>query len=365
MTRNRSTMPAGELDEPAGMVSFLHGPLAVGLPLERTAVMHKQRRWALALTALVMFTVSAPFGAAGADKKVRVVIIDGQNNHNWKATTPVMKTALEECGRFVVDVATSPARLIAPKKPKDETPDNLGKYKADLARFKVEEKAYREAMEKFQPDLSKYDVALSNYNGDPWSKKLQGDLEENLKSGKIGLVIVHAANNAFGSWKEYNQMIGMGWRNAKGGERLILDDGGKEVRIPSGQGDGSGHRYTGNFNVIIRDPNHPITKGMPLEWAHNRDELYDNMRGPIENVHLLATAFSKGTKAHEPMIWTVSYGKGRVFHTPMGHDANAMLCVGFQATLERGTEWAATGKVTLPLPKNFPTDKKVSVIGAK
>ena len=85
------------------------------------------------------------------------------------------------------------------------------------------------------------------------------------------------------------------------------------------------------------------------------------MRGPIQNVKLLATAYSKGTKAHEPMIWTVAYGQGRVFHTPMGHDVNAMKCIGFATTLLRGTEWAATGKVTIPIPANFPTDKEVSV----
>ena len=137
---------------------------------------------------------------------------------------------------------------------------------------------------------------------------------------------------------------------------------GKEVRIKSGDGDGSGHRYAGPFTVTIRDGQHPITKGMPMEWLHASDELYDNMRGPIQNVHILATAFSKGTKAHEPMIWTISYGKGRVFHTPMGHDANAMRCIGFIGTLQRGTEWAATGSVTLPLPTNFPTAAKSSSI---
>src|SRR5258707_7541512 len=105
-----------------------------------------------------------------------------------------------------------------------------------------------------------------------------------------------------------------------------------------------------------------MTRAMPMKWMHINDDLNDNMRGPIETVQLLATAYSSGTKAHEPMIWTVSYGKGRVFHTPMGHDVNAMLCVGFQATLQRGTEWAATGEVTLPLPSNFPTADKVSVV---
>ena len=287
------------------------------------------------LTVLLLTAVFLPTPAQAGAKKLRVVIIDGQNNHNWRATTPVMKKALEDSGRFTVDVSSN-------LRPNDK-PGSVRTVD-------------------FPPNLTKYDVVVSNYNGRSWPEEFNKQLDTLLKEGKIGLVIVHAANNSFGGWVEYNRMIGMGWRNAKYGERLKLDDKGKEIRVPKGQDQNSGHRYSGNFSIIVRDAKHPITKGMPREWMHARDELYDNMRGPIENVHLLATAYSKGTKYHEPMIWTVSYGKGRVFHTPMGHSDNSMRCVGFQTTLQRGTEWAASGEVTIPIPGNFPVADTISVL---
>jgi hypothetical protein len=268
--------------------------------------------------------------------KVRVILIDGQNNHDWRATTPVLKKILEDSGRFTVDVSSNLKQGDKPGKIEKTVP--------------------------FPPDLSKYDVLLSNYNGAPWPKEFDQSLNERLKEGNIGLSIVHAANNSFPGWKEYNLMIGMGWRDKGFGERLKLDDDGKEVRVPKGEDQSSDHRTTGKWPVTIRDSEHPITKGMPKEWMHNNDELYDNMRGPIENVKLLATAYSKGAKAHEPMIWTVDYGKGRVFHTPMGHDVASMHCVGFAVTVARGTEWAATGKVTIPIPNDFPTEKEVRLI---
>lgn len=314
------------------------------------------------LSVLLLLAVSSAISAADP-APIKVLIIDGQNNHAWQQTTPVLKKILEDTKRFTVEVATSPPRLAVPPKPKDATPADEQKYKETVAEL---EKAHKAAFEKFRPELAKFDVIVSNYNGEPWGKELNADFEMLLSEGKIGFVVVHAANNAFGGWKEYNQMIGMGWRGNTGGDRLYLDAEGKEVKVPSGKGDGSGHRYTGPFTVTVRDSGHPITKGMPKEWLHVRDELYDNMRGPIENVKVLATAFSKGTNAHEPMIWTVSYGsKGRVFHTPMGHDANAMRCWGFAGTLTRGTEWAATGKVTIPLPGAFPTAEKLSPISEK
>jgi hypothetical protein len=209
-------------------------------------------------------------------------------------------------------------------------------------------------------------VVLSNYNGQSWPDEINKGLEQRLKAGKIALVIVHAANNSFGGWKEYNRMIGMGCRDNSFGDRIIVDEQGKQIRVPKVRGPGAGHGAYHAFRVTVRDASHPVTKGMPTEWMHAADELYHGMRGPAEHVHLLATAYddkkSGGTGENEPMIWTVSYGKGRVFHTPMGHDKNSMLCVGFLTTLLRGTEWAATGTVTQALPDNFPTVEKTSTV---
>lgn len=328
--------------------------------------MRQQLRLATSAASVLGLAVWLAALASAADgDKVKVLIIDGQNNHDWKSTTPFMKKALEDSGRFTVEVATTPQKPAVPAEPKDASDAELAKYKEALVKYADLYAAYRKNPPAFNPDFSKYDVVLSNYNGAPWPTEINKGLESALKAGKVGLVIVHAANNSFGGWNEYNDMIGMGWRGPSGGDRLYLDDSGKEVRVPKGQGDGSGHRYSGTFSVVVRDAEHPITKGMPREWMHASDELYDNMRGPIQNIHLLATAYSKGTKVHEPMIWTVDYGKGRVFHTPMGHDLNGMRCIGFITTLRRGTEWAATGKVTEPIPANFPTPDKTSSVSAK
>jgi type 1 glutamine amidotransferase len=119
------------------------------------------------------------------------------------------------------------------------------------------------------------------------------------------------------------------------------------------------------FAVTMRDPNHPIAKGLPGTWMHAADELYDSLCGPAKELNVVATAHSdtanRGTNEEEPMLMTIRYGKGRIFHTTLGHDVAAMQCVGFVTTFLRGTEWAGTGKVTQKVPANFPTKDAVNL----
>jgi type 1 glutamine amidotransferase len=277
-----------------------------------------------------------------AAEKIRVLIIDGQNNHNWRAMTPPMKADLERSGRFTVDVVTTPG----PKAP-------------------------RSAWDAFRPDFAKYDVVLSNYNGEPWPADVQKALESYVAKGG-GLAIIHAANNSFPDWPAYNQMIGLGWRDPNFGDRLTIDDAGKVVRTLKGQGPGSGHGAAHPYKITVRNPDHPITHGMPTEWMHTTDELYHGQRGPANDMDILASAYSAkekgGTGTNEPMIWVIPFGKGRVFTTVMGHamgeDTTAIRCTGFRTVMLRGTEWAATGQVTIPVPADFPTSDHVRLAGS-
>lgn len=292
----------------------------------------------------------------GQDTPIKVLIIDGQNNHgDWPKTTAMMKDYLEKSGRFTVDVERTKYTANGQK--------HFPKY--DLKDGKTYEHGKAKTDPDFKPNFSYYDVVLSNFGwgAAPWPKATQVAFEKFVAGGG-GLVVVHAADNSFSEWEAYNEMIGLGgWggRNKKSGPYIYWEDG-AIVRDTEMNGPGGSHGPQHEFSLIVRDANHPITHGMPREWKHAKDELYDSLRGPAANMRVLATAFSSKTKRHEPMMMTIDYKDGRVFHTPMGHADYSMQCVGYITTLLRGTEWAATGDVTIEIPDNFPgPSRSVSV----
>jgi type 1 glutamine amidotransferase len=281
------------------------------------------------LCVVALLFVAGDAGVKAGDP-IKALIVDGQNNHGvWPTTTKMMKQWLEHSSLFTVDVATAA--------PQGTDPD-------------------------FKPDFTAYDVVISNfgYGAAPWPAETRQAFEA-FVSGGGGFVVIHAADNSFPEWPAYNEMIGLGgWgnRSEKDGPYVYLNAAGETVRDDS-PGPGGNHGAQWEFPVVIRDADHPVTKGMPVEWLHAKDELYDKLRGPARNMRILATAESQVTGRHEPMIFTIEYGEGRVFHTPMGHAEYSMECVGFITTLQRGTQWAATGEVTIPIPDDFPTATEV------
>lgn len=276
------------------------------------------------LTLLAVVTLSA-----SAADKIKVLLVDGQNNHDWKRTTPVLKQILDEPGIFHVEVNTAPGAG------------------GDL--------------KSWSPKFSDYAVVVSNYNGESWSPQTQADFEKFVRGGG-GFVSVHAADNSFPDWPAYNEMIGLGgWgnRSEKSGPYLRLRDGTWTPDMTPGPGGSHGAQH--EFVMTTRAPEHPIMKGLPSAWMHRQDELYNRLRGPAHNVTVLSSAFSPkekgGTGEEEPLIMVIPFGKGRVVHDALGHGMEAVHCQGFAVTLQRSVEWAATGKVTQKIPADFPDAK--------
>ena len=278
--------------------------------------------------------LALPANAAGP---IRVMLLDGESGgsfHNWQAVTPALKKQLEQISLFQVDVVTAP-------------PAN-----GDFSNFK--------------PDFGKYQVVVLNYDAPDarWSADIKASFEKYMTDGG-GLVIVHAADNAFPQWQAFNEMIGVGgWRgrNEKSGPLWYFKGG----RLVSDETPGSAGAHGSRlpYRITLQDANHPITKGLPKVFMHQGDELYAKMRGPGKNMTVLATAFSdsanRGTGNEEPALMVLTYGKGRIFHSIFGHDVCGLSSVDAVVTLQRGTEWAATGKVTQKLPPDFPTANTVS-----
>lgn len=272
-------------------------------------------------------------------KPIKALVVSGQNNHNWQVSHKVLKQILDNSGLFVTDIElTAPAG-------------------GDMSSF--------------TPDFSQYDVVVLDYNGDRWPAETDSAFVQYVRKGG-GVVIYHAADNAFAGWEEFNRIIALGgWegRNEKSGPYCYLKDG--QMVLDDTPGPGGSHGQQREYPMHCCNAKHPITKGLPDNWMHARDEMYDSMRGPANIKDLLYSGTTDratgGSGKEEPLVFTVDYGKARIFHLMLGHcgptaeDNPAMQCVGFQTLLLRGAEWAATGKVKQPVPDDFPTAESVSL----
>ncbi|MBL8749980.1 MAG: DUF1080 domain-containing protein [Planctomycetes bacterium] len=230
------------------------------------------------------------------------VVLTGANNHEWQWTSNEIASALVETGAFSASVEKDPAAFFV-----------------------------RQAAAGAERPC----VLVLDYNGPRWGAEAEATFVRMVKDEGVGVVVVHAANNAFAGWTEYEQMVGLLWR------------------------DGSGHGTYHPFDVVVVDHAHPITASMADLRLHP-DEIYHHLRSAQGSDHrVLLSAFSDpkqgGTGRHEPMATAGTFGKGRVFHTTLGH-----VWTGVPATratwadpqlrllVARGAQWASGWAVTLP-----------------
>ena len=250
---------------------------------------------------------AAPISAAKKTAGLRVLILSGVNNHDWKSTTPVVVKMFKDERRFsVVDVSEQPGKLTA-------------------------------------QDFAKYDVVVSNWTPYPdtarqWSSETEKAFLDYINNGG-GFVVFHAASCSFQVWPEFQQIVALTWK-----------------------ANYTAHGAYHTFKVEVEDKDHPITQGMPDFYT--TDELYHGMVQMVGGkLNVAAKALSKeqgGSGKYEPMLVWTQIGKGRGVNTMLGHDAKAMQ-EGFRILLLRSAEWAAAGKVTISIPPNWPTTAGMAI----
>jgi len=263
------------------------------------------RRTILLLAACLCAWPQSP----AATRKIQVLIITGRDDHDWRGVTPLMRQYLDAAGVFETRIA---------EEFRDAGPESLNRY--DVAVLVYADKA---------PE-------------DRWTERSRVVLLDFVRSGK-GLVVYHHSSTAFKDWPEFAHMSG---GNYYGGAQ---------------------HSPIHDFTVTFVDRDHPITRGLKETFLQTQDELYASMQlQPEGSYHVLATGWDDhslykgkfktpltGPGADEPLLWTVQFGKGRVFATMIGHSAKATQSAGFRATFTRGVEWAATGDVTQAPPPDM------------
>jgi len=289
--------------------------------------------WAWSALAMALLLDSACLGDS-----VKVLIVTGQHSHQWERSTPMMQEILEKTPGIEVAVSRTPKKGSPPA-----------------------------AWDGWRPDFAQYDCVIVDYNQEKWPEAVNQAFEEYVAGGG-GVMVIHAAKNAFPGWKAYEDMVGLLWRQPGFGYSLYYDADGRAARDEAGQGPRAAHGSNYPWKMTTQDNTHPITKDFPKHWVHALDELYHAPRARIKqgDVHVLLSAWSDaakgGTGRGEPVLWWVPYGKGKCLTNTMGHvmggnTIESMQCVGFQVTLIRGVQWLATGKCSLPLPEDFPRDE--------
>jgi hypothetical protein len=284
--------------------------------------------------------------------KIRVLIVDGFSNHDWQQGTALLRRILDSTGKFTVDVSTAP------------------------------QETGSDAWEAWRPHFADYNVVVQTCNDNggnglllglkqkpDWPVAVKRDFAEYARNGG-GVYIFHSAENAFVGWKDYESMVGLSWRNADYGTALRVSDAGEIVRIPAGDGRGTGHGARSDV-LVTRQGNDPIHEGMPRTWMSSDMEVYFYARGPAEGVQVLAYARDSDAKLGMlwPVEWTTTYGKGRVYVSTYGHvwpgdeQPPGLRDAAVQTIIPRALEWLARRPITVPIPEDFPGTGAVSVRG--
>lgn len=278
---------------------------------------------------------------AHATEPIRVLIVDGYSNHDWRLTTALIRGIIEPTGLFRVTVSTAPPTAAAP------------------------------GWDTWRPDFSAHDVVIQTCNdlrdGPAWPRAVQESFERFVVAGG-GVYVWHSGNNAFAAWPAYNEMIGLGWRKKDFGPAIAVTDDGQLVTIPPGTGADTSHGKRLDTVVRLRGA-HPVHAGLPRAWKTPDLEVYHHARGPAQNLEVLSFGFDPVTGMNWPLEWTVRSGRGRVYTSTFGHvwagdsQPERMRCAGLQTVVVRALQWLAGRDVTWPVPADFPTADHMSIRG--
>jgi len=249
--------------------------------------------------------------SAQAEAPLRVLLLSGQNNHDWQATTPLLEEMMAASGRFSVDLLDAP-----------ETMTNAL--------------------------LEPYDLIVSNWTDWPevedraWGAEAEAAFLKFIRGGG-GFALFHAASAAMQTWPEYQQIVARTW--------------GLET---------TGHGRIHAFEVNLADEDHPILAGLQDFWIS--DELWHaavQLEEPEEEQILgwaHASAERGGSGEDEPVLLTTRFGTGRCFYLILGHDVHSMRNPAWQTLMLRGAEWAATGEVSIPAATPWPTSRSAAEV---